>query len=468
MVVFQTILARCVARCTSLSTPAAPYRGAVEHFAKDSSGAVAVIFALITVALCLFVGAGVDIGRWLHARQQTLSAMDAAVLAGGRALQLNPNDASAAVAAAQTFYAENTKNRLPLLTDTITFQPAENNTAFTATGNAYIATPLLGFVNIPKLPLLATSGAEYSKSALATGGASKGSVEIGLMLDVTGSMRGTKFDDLKEAASDLITIVVSENQGQFPSRVAVIPFAEDIRLPSSASSVARGSGLPNSVTVGSGRSRTTYRLTPCVVERKGTEKYTDATPASNAYVMADYTSSGNCDLSSSAELMPLSGNKSALLSKIDGLSLAGGTAGHLGTAWAWYTLSPNWNSLWGSANQAAGYGADKLQKIAILMTDGEYNTEYDTHGIQVGSSGAGSAANGTSTNQARALCTAMKAKGIIVYTVGFDLGGNQTAIDTLSGCATDSSKFYNADNGDQLKQAFRDIALKISQLYLSQ
>ena len=62
----------------------------------------------------------------------------------------------------------------------------------------------------------------------------------------------------------------------------------------------------------------------------------------------------------------------------------------------------------------------------------------------------------------------MKAKGIIVYTVGFDLGGNQTAIDTLSGCATNSSKFYNADNGDQLKQAFRDIALKISQLYLSQ
>ncbi len=393
--------------------------------------------------------------------------MDAAVLAGGRALQLKPNDVSAAVAAAQTFYTENTRSRLPLVSDTITFQPTENNTAFTATGNAYIATPLLSFVNIRTLPILDTSGADYAKSALATGGASKGSVEIGLMLDVTGSMRGSKFDDLKEAASDLITIVVSDNQGQFPSRLAIIPFAEDIRLPSSALSLARGSGLPNSITVGSGRSRTTYRLAPCAVERKGTEKYTDAAPASNAYVMADYTSSGNCDLPSSAQLMPLSGDKSALLSKVDGLALAGGTGGHLGTAWAWYTLSPNWNSLWGSANQAAAYGTEKLQKIAILMTDGEYNTEYDANGVQVGSSGAGSAANGTSTNQARALCTAMKAKGIVVYTVGFDLGGNQTAIDTLSGCATDSSKFYNANNGDQLKQAFRDIALKISQLYLS-
>ena len=61
----------------------------------------------------------------------------------------------------------------------------------------------------------------------------------------------------------------------------------------------------------------------------------------------------------------------------------------------------------------------------------------------------------------------MKKAGITVYAVGFDLGGNQTATTTLSGCATDSTKFYNTTTGDQLKQAFRDIALKINQLYLT-
>ena len=30
-----------------------------------------------------------------------------------------------------------------------------------------------------------------------------------------------------------------------------------------------------------------------------------------------------------------------------------------------------------------------------------------------------------------------------------------------------STKYYNADDGDELKQAFRDIALKLSSLYLS-
>jgi len=62
----------------------------------------------------------------------------------------------------------------------------------------------------------------------------------------------------------------------------------------------------------------------------------------------------------------------------------------------------------------------------------------------------------------------MKLKGIEVYTVGFQLGGSKLATDTLSKCATDASHFYNSTTGDALKAAFRDIALKISTLYLSQ
>ena len=120
-----------------------------------------------------------------------------------------------------------------------------------------------------------------------------------------------------------------------------------------------------------------------------------------------------------------------------------------------------------AASQPAAYGTTSLQKIAILMTDGEYNTQYDANGVKTGSTGAGSAANDSSVDQAKALCDGMKGQGITVYTVGFDLGGNQTAIDTLEYCATNPGTFYNADDGEELKQAFRDIALKLSSLYLS-
>jgi hypothetical protein len=62
----------------------------------------------------------------------------------------------------------------------------------------------------------------------------------------------------------------------------------------------------------------------------------------------------------------------------------------------------------------------------------------------------------------------MKAKGVTVYTIGFELGGHSSeSYQTLYRCATDPGMFYDAKDEDQLKQAFRDIAIKLSSLYLS-
>ena len=42
-------------------------------------------------------------------------------------------------------------------------------------------------------------------------------------------------------------------------------------------------------------------------------------------------------------------------------------------------LSPNWSSLWPIVEPSlAGYDTDDVKKIAVLMTDGEYNTVYDS------------------------------------------------------------------------------------------
>lgn len=181
------------------------------------------------------------------------------------------------------------------------------------------------------------------------------------------------------------------------------------------------------------------------------------------------TYSADCDVAASAEVLPLTSNKTALLSKINGLSVGLYTAGHIGTAWAWYMLAPNWSSLWASSSKPADYNTEDVKKIAVLMTDGEYNVQYDSNGNQVDrdASKCSNAANGCSSAQALSQCTAMKAKGIEVYTVGFQLD-NQSAINMLKSCATDADHFYNSTTGDALKAAFRDIALKISTLYLSQ
>ena len=410
----------------------------------------------------------------LHARDQTIAAVDAAVLAGGRWLQTNASDNAGAIATAQKFYSQNVASRLPVTGNSIAFAVGSDGMSMTASGTAYIKTPFLQLANIAKLPLISTATTQFSQAQLATGGNGGQNIEVAMMLDITGSMAGQKLTDLKASATDLINIVVWDDQSKFTSKVAIVPFSEDIRLPNTtALGKARSTTLATSKSV----SGTTYYLSDCVVERTGTQKYTDAAPAAGQYAMGHYTSTftgtttkkGVCTVPVGAEVMPLSSDKTALLNKVAGLSAGGGTAGHLGTAWAWYTLSPNWASLWATSTPAA-YGSANLEKIAILMTDGEYNTQYTSAGISVNQNSyptCSSAANGCSTTQARALCTAMKAKGIVVYTVGFQLGGNQTAIDTLNQCATEPGKFYTADDGTQLQQAFRDIALKLTSLYLS-
>lgn len=461
--------------CAAFFAFKAAATGAAKRFASDARGDIAILFGLMALVLFAMIGLAVDYGRFVNARSQTISATDAAVLAGARAMQTNGGDQNAALDVARAYYSQATKNRLSLTNDTVNFAISDNATAMVATGNATIITPFMSIAGTRSLPILRKDGSDYSKAVLAVGGNAELNLEISMMLDITGSMKGQKLTDMKSAASDLIKIVVWTDQSKYTSKVAIVPFAYDVRPPSSVLAKVRGS-VSSKVKI----SGTNYYPSDCVVERTGTQKYTDAGPGSGQYVMTHYTSDttgsgsnkkGVCDVAASAEMLPLTSDKAALLSKIDGLQTAGSTAGHIGTAWAWYMLSPNWGSLWSSSSMPAAYGTDKLRKIAVLMTDGEYNTQYTNQGIPDGSNSltrCPNAANGVcSSAQAVSQCDGMKAKGIEVYTVGFQLD-NQTAIDTLSKCATDASHFYNSSTGDALKAAFRDIALKISTLYLSQ
>jgi hypothetical protein len=439
------------------------------RFRSDSRGDVAIIFGLMALVLFMVIGLAVDYARFLSARSQTLAATDAAVLAAARALQTNGGDQTAAIALAKTYYDQATKSRISVASDKIGFSVVDNGTAVMATGNASVATPFMGLGGTKSLPLLRKDGSDYSKAVLAVGGNAELNLEIGMMLDVSGSMgEGRKLQDMKDAANDLVDIVVWKDQSQYTSRIAIVPFSGDVLPTSSLLAAATNPSYKKEIELGSGRRSATYKPTSCVAERAGKD-YSDTAPGSGHYVLREYTSNGKCSIDSSGMLLPMTNDKSTLHSKINSLDDGGNTAGHVGTAWTYYMLSPKWASVLPSGSKPVAYGTAKTKKIAILMTDGEYNQEHDSNGVATGERGAGSSVNGTdSPSQAKSVCSQMKDSGIEVYTVGFDLGGNQTAIKTLKSCATDDAHFYNSTTGDALKQAFRDIALKISSLYLAQ
>ncbi|MEW5963110.1 MAG: TadE/TadG family type IV pilus assembly protein [Pseudomonadota bacterium] len=469
-------MARLLSYRSSDGSP--PSRRSLAGFARDASGDISLMFGLLAVAMFLFIGGAVDVGRWMHARTQTIAALDAAVLAGARVLQLDADNSAGATQAAEAFYTENTKTRIPLETDTIAFQATDDGMAFTATGNAYIKTPFLSLASIDRLPLVKLSGAEYSKAVLAVGGNAEQSIEISMMLDITGSMGGQKILDLKDAAKDLIDIVVWEDQGEHTSKVALAPFSAAVDAGSLSPSVAQAPSSSVTFNFRDGYNRTWKKTSSCVSERQGAAAFTDATPTGANKLPAVYTSSGGCSITN--PVIPLSNDKTSLKAAIDGYVASGTTAGHLGTAWAWYLLSPNWASVLPSNSRPANYGTSDTQKIAILMTDGDYNMQYCNNSSTTGASAPDrnangysssklscTAANGSSTTQARTLCTNMKAAGITVYTVGFEIASGSTPDTTMQQCATSPGHYYSAQSGEQLKQAFRDIALKISSLYLS-
>jgi len=68
----------------------------------------------------------------------------------------------------------------------------------------------------------------------------------------------------------------------------------------------------------------------------------------------------------------------------------------------------------------------------------------------------------------RALCTAAKADGVQIYTIGYrmqDAVGDAQSV--LQDCATSPANYYDASDANALKEAFKDIAGELSNPRLS-
>jgi Flp pilus assembly protein TadG len=423
------------------------------RFSRNEEGSVAMVFGLMAVPCVMLIGFAVDFSRLLAVHQQTQGMLDNAALAGAKATQgATGNLDTIAQAAASSFWSahkDQIKNAIPTAAS-VTYSSNGAKTELTWTVTQWVQTPFLhagSLISNKAAEGGAPSGCSSSgwqcqkvqiksTSLVQAGGNNKDTnVETSLMLDITGSMAGQKLTDLKLAAKDLIDIVVWNDQSKVKSRVALSPFSSKVNL---------GSAYVTAVS-GASTSRA------CVTERTGADAYTDEAPAAGRWIPS--ASCSGSDPTSSEAIIPLSTNKTALKARVDSLTDGGATAGHLGTAWAWYALSPKWNTIWPTASQGEGYdkiSTGKLRKIAVLMTDGDYNTQYSPTDSQT---------------QASQLCTNMKATGIEVYTIGFQV--SNAAKTFLQGCATDTSHYYDATTGDALRMAFRDIALKISSIRIT-
>lgn len=215
------------------------------------------------------------------------------------------------------------------------------------------------------------------------------------------------------------------------------------------------------------------KVSSCVSERTGAQAYTDTAPSSSHFGYV-YAASGNpCP---APTISPLSSDKVVLKNDIESLQAGGSTGGHLGVAWGWYVLSPNFGYLFPSASVPAPYDDEETTKVTVLMTDGEYNSSYCSGVISgvTSTNGSGSKAdqinctapNGHAYAQAEALCDAMKDAGVIVYTVGFMVIDTQSAKDLMNNCASGPEYVFFAASGEELKDIYRNIGSEITKLHI--
>jgi len=403
-------------------------------FHNDERGVVAVMFALSAVGLLLTSGLAIDVGRAVHASSRIGAALDAAALAGAKAMRLQGLTKAETISLTEDVFQANMRQlNDPVAINDLRVKVNVAKSEVEVEVDAAIPMTLGKLAGMTEMAL--------GKSATAIFEAKD--IEIAVQLDVTGSMSGSKMVDLKEATKLLVdTVIPDEPTGQ-TIRVAYAPYSSGVNA----------GGLADAVTGGAASAAGSA----CTFERlNDADQTTDFAPYGAAALrsMDDLPAGAPRAACPPARVLPLTDNKDVLKATVDSYSTAGYTAGHLGTSWTYYLLSPNWAGLYGADAKPVNYDDEQTMKFAILMTDGEYNT-YN----------AGPNVTKSST-AAKDICAAMKSSGIVIYTVGFMLT-DATAKDVMTTCASGVTKAYAADSGDALKAAFKDIAEDIVTLRLT-
>ncbi|MEO1100746.1 MAG: pilus assembly protein TadG-related protein [Pseudomonadota bacterium] len=487
---------------------------------RNESGQMAVITALMLIPIMAITGLAVDLHLAVNSKEKVQFAMDAAVIAGARDLQVGKTDDEIRTTV-RTYFGQmmNDETHGVSCDEVVVTIPADKDEV-QASADCRQRTVLLAALQRDEIPIAVDASATYGINKL----------DIAFVFDVSGSMSdpvtGTseeKLEVLKTAAlnalDELLPPPGSALEGEV--RIAIAPYDHTInvgpyftamtdeqpdRTWPSQTRVQTGTVCVRYRNNGSCREwDPVYQMEPngdhtwvdvdndidntCIYERDGAQAFTDAAPSAGArFGSADPhwffsandeqkvrgdegTTSSNTgsfrlrnntalnityDDCSPSEIVPLTYDKPTLTTAINGLTANFATNGSLGFAMGWYLISPGWSYVWPVGSEPHGYTDPNVRKVIIMMTDGSFNTWRTDAGTY-----------GNGWDRMTTLCNAAKAEGVFVYSIVFDLN-NTTAETVLRNCATEPSYFHTPNSAADLVDTYADIAASISDLRLNQ
>lgn len=422
--------------------------------ARDTSAGTATFVAFSVPVFVGALGLGIDTSAWYIEKRKIQQIADAAALGGARVKGAGQNNTTASAVATRDAVRN---GFVASATTTLAFNSPPTSGSYTAKQTA------VEVIVTKQLPALFSQVLLGSAARTITGRAvgytpyvQTRNLEVALVLDVSNSMAGntevygtTRMEAQQSAAKALVDIIVQTNQSPYTSRVSLVPFSDSVNVGSTYFTTVTNRSLSGSW---SG-----------VTERTGNYKFKDDPPSSTYGYFGEFRTKKNTSPydaydsyfqnlnsqtpASASRMRLLSSDKVTLKSQIDGMTTAGSTAGHLGIAWGWYTVSPKWNAIFTGSNAPNAYDSATTYKAVVIMSDFDMNSYYES-------------GNGTANTQFESLCTQIKAAGVKIFTVGYNVSGSSNNTRRIN-CASpnDSTTYtYTTTTVSGMLDAFEEIA----------
>lgn len=404
----------------------------IARLSRNKRGAVAVFVAAGIVPLVGMVGFGTDAARGYMVRAKMHQALDAAGLAGARAITEPDRDMEI-----QQFFDSNfPPNYLNATITGPTILADETEGRVTLEISASVPTSFMRILGFEEMNISARTVVQRAVRGM----------ELTLIMDNTGSMRSSgKMQTMKDAAHLLIDTLYGTRPTVDDLWVALVPYAATVNIGSNRTGwlqnydpadylptpwngatnynngdFAEFAGVPyKSIQNGNGNRQPNANpawwdeIDPvswkgCVLARTGGDDMTDALPGPSPFTaqfwpptLGVYAGTGDndwdweqIDEANGAQnngLGPNLGCGPTLTSLVDAQATVhtaidemqpwhrGGTMANLGLGWGWRALSPDWRGMWGGntpADLPLDYDAPLTDKVVVLLTDGN-NEWYD-------------------------------------------------------------------------------------------
>jgi Flp pilus assembly protein TadG len=411
-------------------------------------------FALAIPVVVGAMGVSVDIARSYLVKERLSHALDAAALAGAGSANLEGDELQARV---ENFFYRN-------------FGESGNIEIVIAQTSSNLSVSAVVPLDTTFMQVLGVSSVDISNNVVVQ--REVRGLEVVMVLDVTGSMAtNDNIGALRTAATNFTHIICPGTTCVNNVRIGLVPFATTVNVGPYGLGRTPSNGVYDTAFVNNPHNLLFKQSGPgsstawwgCILERP-TPQDTQDSETSWRWDMYRFVSiSGsttapntNCN---KAYILPLTATKSTVLSRISGLTATGNTLSNVGMVWGYRVLSPEF-----PFREGVAFNDPKVRKVALLMTDGD-------NAIGSGYTAYGPWASLRLTdrdldNKLAATCENMKEDGIIVYTITFTSGIDNTTKGYFRNCATDENKYFDAPTQAELVDTFQKIAAELSNLYI--